>query len=464
MSVSERALRVAEQGAALRLQIVAALCGLPREEGAADGAADGVVGLPRLVEDCSRGGHQRIREEDGAQREDAQPTEEKARGQRDQGDGRRGQEERGARGHRGVGVLTRRVPRGLIAGQPGLFCASRMLDSATAQGRAPKDRMSHWVLKFISGKYQGGEFPLEEGQDYYIGRSSESDMVLVEDMVSRQHARIVVRNGLAMLEDLGSTNGSFVNGERVANKTLEEGDRILFGTSIIKLIQVEEGAISSMGDEPSTDVKSIGLARPGFERPEEPSRQTMAMRPPTSTVSGMMSGLLEEVALPDLLQLFSTSRKSGVLRLHDEPERASVFLREGRVVYCEIAGQPMPPDKAAFRVMTWTKGMFVLEPPVDRTFEVEIEMSTEALMMESMRLMDEMENLRNQLPSLDTRVALRTPLEPPLRGLTPELLDTLQLAINANTVGDVLNTSAGTDLETLQDIDYLIKHGYLEQQ
>ena len=64
-----------------------------------------------------------------------------------------------------------------------------------------------YVLKFISGKYQGGEFPLEMETEIIIGRSSELDMVLVEDMVSRRHARITSFHGNLMIEDFGSTNG-----------------------------------------------------------------------------------------------------------------------------------------------------------------------------------------------------------------------------------------------------------------
>ena len=51
------------------------------------------------------------------------------------------------------------------------------------------------ALRFISGKYQGGEFPLPDSGEIVIGRSSELDMVLVEDMVSRRHAKISVEGG-----------------------------------------------------------------------------------------------------------------------------------------------------------------------------------------------------------------------------------------------------------------------------
>ena len=48
-----------------------------------------------------------------------------------------------------------------------------------------------YALRFISGKYQGGEYPLAQSGDLVIGRSSELDLVLIEDMVSRKHACII---------------------------------------------------------------------------------------------------------------------------------------------------------------------------------------------------------------------------------------------------------------------------------
>src|SRR6266852_3778248 len=99
-----------------------------------------------------------------------------------------------------------------------------------------------YALKFISGKYQGGEFPLKMDRQVIIGRSNDLDMVLVEDMVSRKHAKITISGGKITIEDLGSTNGTFVNGEKVKQARLKEGDRILIGTSILKLVHQGENA------------------------------------------------------------------------------------------------------------------------------------------------------------------------------------------------------------------------------
>src|SRR4051794_17613032 len=102
--------------------------------------------------------------------------------------------------------------------------------------------MQQFALRFISGKYQGGEFPLRMEREIVIGRSSDLDMVLVEDMVSRKHAKISTMGNQITIQDLGSTNGTFVNGEKVKKMRLKEGDRILVGTSIIKLVSVDAAA------------------------------------------------------------------------------------------------------------------------------------------------------------------------------------------------------------------------------
>ena len=151
------------------------------------------------------------------------------------------------------------------------------------------------ALRFISGKYQGGEFPLPESGEIVIGRSSELDMVLVEDMVSRRHAKISVEDGDIFLEDLGSTNGSFVNGEKITRTKLEEGDRILIGTSIIKVV-TSDGTTASVQDAQ-----------------EQMNAAASSVRP--AAAGSTMTGSIAEVALPDLLQLFSASKKTGVLQI-----------------------------------------------------------------------------------------------------------------------------------------------------
>jgi hypothetical protein len=72
------------------------------------------------------------------------------------------------------------------------------------------------------------------GAPMRIGRAPECELVLRDSRVSRRHARLHPRGGVLVLTDLGSTNGTRVNGHRVTEVVLGEGDRIEVGdTSIV---------------------------------------------------------------------------------------------------------------------------------------------------------------------------------------------------------------------------------------
>lgn len=83
----------------------------------------------------------------------------------------------------------------------------------------------------IAGPNVGEMFKVEGAQD--IGRSAHVPISIRDSEISRQHARLVVRGGAIFVEDLGSTNGTFVNGERVTRRELEDGDKIQVGTTTI---------------------------------------------------------------------------------------------------------------------------------------------------------------------------------------------------------------------------------------
>ena len=119
--------------------------------------------------------------------------------------------------------------------------------------QTPKVSPRNLALRFISGKYQGGEFPLAGNQEIFVGRSSDLDMVLVEDMVSRRHARIACTDEQILIEDLGSTNGTFVNGEKIKKTALKEGDRVAARGNFLLDSQFQiEGRESLFNASPAT--------------------------------------------------------------------------------------------------------------------------------------------------------------------------------------------------------------------
>ncbi|HWZ93224.1 MAG TPA: DUF4388 domain-containing protein [Polyangiaceae bacterium] len=314
-------------------------------------------------------------------------------------------------------------------------------------GSEPGSSELRFGLRFISGKYQGGEFPLGEGQEIVIGRSSELDMVLVEEMVSRKHARIALSDGVINIEDLGSTNGTFVNGEKVERGTLHEGDRVLIGTNILKVIATAQDADQKL------DIKSVAAGR-------VTARQRMSR---AAEEAPRMSGSLEEIPLPDLLQLFGTSRKNGVLVLRTETREGRIYLSEGKVRFANIEGsEHVLSLKAVYRMLDWRNGMFALDPPDTREFEHPVDASAQEILMEGFRQQDEFNALRGRLPALDLRLGLKLPLEPKLTELSPNELELLQIAINAPSLETVLDTVPSTDLEAGQALLSLLQRGYLE--
>jgi uncharacterized protein DUF4388/FHA domain-containing protein len=302
-----------------------------------------------------------------------------------------------------------------------------------------------YALRFISGKYQGGEFPLRMEREIVIGRSSDLDMVLVEDMVSRKHAKISTQGGHIVISDLASTNGTFVNGEKVKKMRLKEGDRILIGTSIIKLVAMDPAQAQASEAEARARLESNAARRQSAANSGRP-----------------MSGSVEEIPLPDLLQLLSTSKKSGVLTVRSTSGVGRIYLRKGQIYYASIDDNfSVRPQKAIYRLLNWGDGSFELEPPDDRQVIEEITESTEALLMEGMRQLDETRQISVDLPPIGAHLAVPTPLAGRLRELAPEQLDIFQAVLDHGTVQAVLDGFDGSDLEAYRQLAELLKREYV---
>jgi pSer/pThr/pTyr-binding forkhead associated (FHA) protein len=91
-----------------------------------------------------------------------------------------------------------------------------------------------YVLRGTDAASHSIERELVEGE-LTIGRAPESGLILDESHVSRHHATIRVRSGEVFVEDAGSSNGTFVNGERVSSTELTVGDAITIGSTTLQL-------------------------------------------------------------------------------------------------------------------------------------------------------------------------------------------------------------------------------------
>ena len=108
---------------------------------------------------------------------------------------------------------------------------STMIGVSTEElGTLSKDRA---YLIVIAGTQVGEMIALKSTT--VLGRGVEADVRLVEDKMSRKHCRLFIEAGEAFIEDLASSNGTYVNGHRVLRQKLADGDKIQVGeTTILK--------------------------------------------------------------------------------------------------------------------------------------------------------------------------------------------------------------------------------------
>ena len=97
---------------------------------------------------------------------------------------------------------------------------------------SPEHEVSYLIV--LTGAGAGGVFRID--RDLIIGRDEHADIRVLDDWASRRHARIRADDPEVTVEDLGSTNGTLVNGQKVAERQgLRDGDRISVGsTSVLK--------------------------------------------------------------------------------------------------------------------------------------------------------------------------------------------------------------------------------------
>jgi hypothetical protein len=105
--------------------------------------------------------------------------------------------------------------------------------------------MSQFQFVMRSGPTPGVTFPLE-GDQLIIGRDSSNSVAINDAEISRKHSRLSFQGGKYVLEDLGSTNGTFVNGQRLTGPVvLKPGDVVSLGEQIVLMydaINTDPGA------------------------------------------------------------------------------------------------------------------------------------------------------------------------------------------------------------------------------
>ena len=189
-------------------------------------------------------------------------------------------------------------------------------------------------LRFTEGENEGIEIRLEVPREVIIGRGEECDIYLGEKKISRRHAKLITSSDKLALEDMGSTNGTFVNENRIEGscQILEE-DSIRIGASIFK-VEFHSDEQSSQKNKKSTARKPIEEKEPSLDDAESiPSLDQTGFKSEVSSEKGTLSfGEID----------FSSDKSHSQVKEVDE-DRSSVVSAD---IDIDFASEPKPVDES----------------------------------------------------------------------------------------------------------------------
>lgn len=164
-------------------------------------------------------------------------------------------------------------------------------------------------LTMRSGPSPGKTFLLDQ-QELLLGRDLTNEITISDPEVSRRHARFFMQHDNVLVEDLGSTNGTFLNGERISSpQQLRSGDVITLGESIVLVFEdagydPDATVIATKGErmaqqpmhpqayQPPPDQEAYQQPRPSSHAPGGRPPQAYSRREPAAKKGGLPSWLI----------------------------------------------------------------------------------------------------------------------------------------------------------------------------
>jgi pSer/pThr/pTyr-binding forkhead associated (FHA) protein len=127
--------------------------------------------------------------------------------------------------------------------------------------------MAEFQFVMRSGPTPGKIYPIE-GNELTVGRESNNSIAINDAEVSRKHARLEKRGTSYVIQDLGSTNGTFVNGVRISGiQVLNAGDEVSFGENILLMYEAVVDPNATMVSSPKPAKTEMSPQRPVVAAP-----------------------------------------------------------------------------------------------------------------------------------------------------------------------------------------------------
>lgn len=112
------------------------------------------------------------------------------------------------------------------------------------------------VLEILQGGLPGHKVTLDEGRRVYAGRAGDCDIQLLDRGVSRRHLSVYIEAGEPYVEDLNSSNGTYLNSRRIRKARLDDGDLIRVGLAAIR-VRLERAGAAAPAAKPEEDTVTV---------------------------------------------------------------------------------------------------------------------------------------------------------------------------------------------------------------
>jgi pSer/pThr/pTyr-binding forkhead associated (FHA) protein len=161
--------------------------------------------------------------------------------------------------------------------------------------------MAELILEIVEGAGAGQKAQLDGAVE--IGRDASTNLALDDEQASRRHARVSAQGDVAIVEDLGSTNGTYVNGQTVEGpRVVRPGDKIRVGLTVIELrtaqdVQAQPSAVIPV---PQVTQVSREVLEPVPEPELQPEPEPIpASSPPAFAVEETTPGFVPQAVSDD---------------------------------------------------------------------------------------------------------------------------------------------------------------------
>ena len=172
------------------------------------------------------------------------------------------------------------------------------------------------------GAKRGTEVVIRREQTL-IGRSRSCQICIPAPQVSRQHCAILIENGQVLVRDLGSTNGTFVNGVQVSEHELSTGDTLTIG-NVIFLVKIEEP--ESAG--PSDTARPGDLAAVQDAEPVDAVEADLVFAEETETQQAVEEGVVEAEIIEEGVVMAEPAEEAVLEAEPIDEEKITQFLTD----------------------------------------------------------------------------------------------------------------------------------------